>query len=286
MEPWREELARRGVTPRELDVLDAVGERLSNAEIADRLGVSERTVESHVSSLLHKLQVAGRRELGAMVPIGSRASGGVGSGSDGLPLPLARLAARGGCFGRDRELRQLLEQWEGAATETNVVLIRGEAGIGKSRLVAQLGAEVHRRGGRVVLGACVNGSQRPYEPFVAALADAAGLPRRDAVLSALLPRMGAAVTSNDVIDAERDRLGVQDGLYDRLAELAAPSGLLFVLEDLHWASDGTRDAVASIARSPRRVPLLLVATTRDDGSSDAVTSYRASWGVWPERQQW
>ncbi len=52
-----------GVTRKEAEVLDAVGERLTNAEIAARMYVSERTVESHVSSLLRKLGAANRREL-------------------------------------------------------------------------------------------------------------------------------------------------------------------------------------------------------------------------------
>ena len=174
MEQWREALFCRGVTARELDVLAAVGERLTNAEIADRLGVSERTVESHVSSLLRKLEVSGRRQLGALAPTSPRSASGSSPESGGLLLPLARMVERGGCFGRDGELRQLLGHWDAAARQTGVVLIRGEPGIGKSRLAAELAAEVHERGGRVVLGVCVDGPQRPYEPFVAALADAVG----------------------------------------------------------------------------------------------------------------
>ncbi len=58
-------LRERGVTRREVEVLEALGERLTNAEIASRLFVSERTVESHVSSLLRKLGAADRRELGS-----------------------------------------------------------------------------------------------------------------------------------------------------------------------------------------------------------------------------
>ncbi len=55
----------RGVTRKEREVLAAVAERLSNPEIAERLYVSRRTVESHISSLLRKLDASNRRDLAA-----------------------------------------------------------------------------------------------------------------------------------------------------------------------------------------------------------------------------
>ncbi len=54
---------RAGISDREAEVLELVGAHLSNAQIARRLVISVRTVESHVSSLLRKLDVAGRNEL-------------------------------------------------------------------------------------------------------------------------------------------------------------------------------------------------------------------------------
>src|SRR5260370_25628808 len=57
-----------GVSAREAEVLAALGERLTNAEIGDRLFISIRTVESHVSSLLRKLQVDDRRAPAATAP--------------------------------------------------------------------------------------------------------------------------------------------------------------------------------------------------------------------------
>jgi DNA-binding NarL/FixJ family response regulator len=53
------------VTRRELDVLELVAEGLSNAQIAERLFLSPRTVETHVANLLAKLGAANRTELGA-----------------------------------------------------------------------------------------------------------------------------------------------------------------------------------------------------------------------------
>ena len=56
-------MAARALTRREADVLDALTDRSSNAEIAARLCLSERTVESHVSAVLRKLQLSSRYEL-------------------------------------------------------------------------------------------------------------------------------------------------------------------------------------------------------------------------------
>src|SRR6266581_1171547 len=56
-------LVRAGVTEREAEVLSAVAERLRNREIAGRLHVSVRTVESHVAALLRKLGVTDRMAL-------------------------------------------------------------------------------------------------------------------------------------------------------------------------------------------------------------------------------
>ena len=61
-----EALAARGVTSRETEVLRLLGEGLSNAGIAERLFLSVRTVETHVSSLLAKLQVESRGQLTAL----------------------------------------------------------------------------------------------------------------------------------------------------------------------------------------------------------------------------
>ncbi len=61
-----DELAKHGVTSREAEVLRLVGDGLSNAAIAERLYLSVRTVETHVSSLLAKLHVESRGQLTAL----------------------------------------------------------------------------------------------------------------------------------------------------------------------------------------------------------------------------
>ena len=130
------------VTRREADVLAAVAERLTNVEIAERLYISERTVESHVSALLRKLGAANRVELAVQA---KARLAGVGAGS--LPGALELLADPPRHVGRRAELDVLRSLWGRAAGgRVLVAVIVGEAGIGKSRLVAELGARGQWRG--------------------------------------------------------------------------------------------------------------------------------------------
>ena len=84
-----ESFATYGVTAREVEVLAAVGERLTNAEIASRLYVSARTVETHIASLLRKLGAANRRELAEIWKTSTRAEP---PRTEQLPPPLELLA--------------------------------------------------------------------------------------------------------------------------------------------------------------------------------------------------
>src|SRR5438270_9637064 len=102
------------VSAREAEVLAGVAEHLTNAAIADRLFISVRTVESHVSSLLRKLGVGDRRALAAAAatlrPVAAPAPGPAASGQGApaavaarLPSPLTpfvgRVAERAGLAG-------------------------------------------------------------------------------------------------------------------------------------------------------------------------------------------
>ena len=73
-----------GVSEREAEVLGLVGDHLSNAQIARRLSISIRTVESHVSSLLRKLDVSDRRGLADLATSPDETT----HDREGLPDPL------------------------------------------------------------------------------------------------------------------------------------------------------------------------------------------------------
>ena len=129
-------LASAGVSDREAEVLALLGEHLSHAEIAARLFISVRTVESHVASLRRKLGVAGHREL-IQLAIGWRAAetGRAPALAARLPTPLTSFV------GRDTERVALAE----ALGQSRLVSLVGPGGIGKTRLALAVAADVAGR---------------------------------------------------------------------------------------------------------------------------------------------
>jgi predicted ATPase/DNA-binding CsgD family transcriptional regulator len=115
-------LERAGVTTREREVLGLLGQRLTNEEIAERLFISVRTVESHVSALLTKLGVQNRRALATL-------QASLGRESGGFPLPRTPL------IGRERELGEVI----GRLGTNRLVTLTGVGGTGKTRLAIEAG---------------------------------------------------------------------------------------------------------------------------------------------------
>ncbi len=120
------QLARSGVTEREIEVLSAVAERLRNREIAARLHVSVRTVESHVAALLRKFGVTDRA---ALVELGAELRRSAHTES-ALPMPLTTL------IGREHEVGELAA----LVDAHRLVTLIGPAGVGKTRLALRLAA--------------------------------------------------------------------------------------------------------------------------------------------------
>jgi DNA-binding CsgD family transcriptional regulator/tetratricopeptide (TPR) repeat protein len=176
--------------------------------------------------------------------------------------------------GRVEELR-LLEAAKGRASngEPAVVLVGGEAGVGKTRLVAELTSRCAVDGMRVLVGGCVpvGGDGLPYAPIVEAFRalpdevgvdaarELAGLSWRE--LACLLPSLGEPESGPDGSAAQARLFELLLGLLARLSR-QAPIGL--VVEDLHWADQSTRDLLSFLVRNLHRERVLVVATYRSD----------------------
>ncbi len=136
----RWEAPEETVSAREAEVLAALAEHQTNAEIAAQLFISVRTVESHVSSLLRKFQVGDRRALASAAatldPIAAGASAaGHTSAAPALPAPLTSFV------GRVAERAALSEALDGH----RLVTALGPGGVGKTRLALTVAADVTDR---------------------------------------------------------------------------------------------------------------------------------------------
>jgi DNA-binding CsgD family transcriptional regulator/tetratricopeptide (TPR) repeat protein len=177
--------------------------------------------------------------------------------------------------GRIEELHALEAALKRAAdAEPAVVLVGGEAGIGKTRLIAELTARRAHGGTRVLYGGCVpvGDGGLPYAPIVEALrallSDVGVNKVRELVgpswseLARLLPALGAPDQTVQPEQAAQARLfELLLGLLGRLSE---QDPLVLVVEDLHWADRSTRDLLAFLVRNLRRERILVVVTYRND----------------------
>ncbi|WP_084704068.1 helix-turn-helix transcriptional regulator [Phaeacidiphilus oryzae] len=176
--------------------------------------------------------------------------------------------------GRSAELAALEAARERAsAGEPQALLIGGDAGVGKTRVLEEFTARAAAEGAFVALGGCVEiGAEGlPYAPLVTALRAlhrALG-PELDAALSGseghlarLLPELGEAVAE------PHDQYG-RARLFDHLARLferiTADRTVVLAVEDLHWADRSTRETLLYLIRSIRTgYRLVIVGTYRTD----------------------
>src|SRR3954451_22469702 len=217
-------LGAEAVSEREAEVLAALADHMTNAQIAQRLHISVRTVETHVSSLLRKLGAGDRRELAGL------AASRPGPPS-AAPMPFAGLPHRWTTFiGREAELDEILA----ALTGSRMVTLLGPGGIGKTALaqvVAERVAPAFVAGGAFVdlvpvssgfvvqaVAAALGGTERPQEPLERVVHERmrAGrsllvLDNCEHVLDAVTNFVGdllAACPDAAVLATSRERLGV------------------------------------------------------------------------------
>ncbi|MFF4186417.1 AAA family ATPase [Streptomyces sp. NPDC001691] len=180
--------------------------------------------------------------------------------------------------GRAAELRALNEALARAAStaepggEPQALLVGGEAGVGKSRLVEEFTDAARAAGAVIAIGGCVEvgADGLPFAPFSAALRAlrrqlpdelAAAADGQEQELALLLPELaqpGSPVAREDGT-ARLFELTVR-----MLERIAAERTVVLVLEDLHWADASTRHLLSYLFRTLRRGRLVVVATYRAD----------------------
>ncbi len=184
------------------------------------------------------------------------------------PAPLAAALGRHALIGRTRELDVLAEHWEDALSGARqLVLLSGDAGIGKTRLAAELGRRARDDGALVLYGRFDEEAIAPYQPIVEMVrgwSSGASLdPLRDrlgvraAELGILFGELGPPPT------ADGDRLRFFDAVAALLGEAGAQAPLVLVFDDLHWADRPTLQLLRHLVRSPQPRRALLLGTYRE-----------------------
>jgi len=157
----------------------------------------------------------------------------------------------------------------------SAVLLGGEAGVGKSRLVSDFGRTAASAGARVLTGGCLElGTDGlPFAPFTAVLRDLVHEMGADAVasmlpgrttrgLARLLPELGEPDTGGDPAEA---RARLFEEVLRALEHLTRHSPVVLVIEDAHWADRSSRDLLMFLIGNQRSLSgLLLVVTYRSD----------------------
>jgi DNA-binding CsgD family transcriptional regulator/tetratricopeptide (TPR) repeat protein len=174
--------------------------------------------------------------------------------------------------GRRDELHALSTALDRAeAARGGVVVLTGEAGIGKSRLTREAMAKAERNGMLLAVGRAIPaGDGTPFGPITEALLHVlrhGGLPDDAAlapwlpVLTAIVPAMGG-VAQADAVPAARG-----EAVLRLLRGVGAEAGVVVVLEDLHWADPDTLGIVEYLAGNLRRERILCVITVRSETPS-------------------
>jgi class 3 adenylate cyclase len=188
------------------------------------------------------------------------------------------LRAKTPYVGRERERETLADCWRSAtAGSGGLVLIAGEPGIGKTRLVTELSEHVVRpAGGVVLIGGCHDGDVVANAPFVEAFTDwvrhtpagdvAAVLGAEAAVLARMVPAITDALPdTREPLPVPRDAeiARLHDAVGQVFLRLGEDAPVLLVIDDLHWADDATVGMLRALSRAARRGAMLLIGTYRE-----------------------
>jgi DNA-binding SARP family transcriptional activator len=217
------------------------------------------------------------------------------AGASAIPLPAdLRHREQVPLVGRAHELAQLEQEWELACQEARsgrLVLLAGDAGIGKTTLTADVARRVHNDGAIVLAGRSPRETVVPYQPILealrhwalnASLGDLRSTAREyGSELARLIPelrRRAPDLPPAPADEPETERYRLFEAVVGLLTELSRSAPVLLVLDDLQWADRPTLLLLRHLARATSPARLLILgsyrATERGDTFTSAMTELR------------
>ncbi len=220
-----------------------------------------------------------------------------------IPLP-SRLAVRPGVgvVGRETEMQTLTDAAKrvAAGEGREVLLVSGEAGLGKTTLVAEAARAIFDSGACVLFAHCEEDLATPYQLFAEALRHyvthapedqlRAHVEEHGSELSRLVPALASRIPDlppSKATDSDTERFLLFAAAVGLLASVSANQPVVLVLDDLQWADTGSLLLLRHLAASDVAMRLLVVGTYRDSELSTPTPSWRpwppcAVWMEWPE----
>jgi class 3 adenylate cyclase len=217
--------------------------------------------------------------------------------TSGIPLPDRLETPPGtlfGFIGRERELERLIEDVKHSAEGTRrVVFLSGEPGIGKTSLSRQAAQGAHGLGVCVLYGRCDEDLGMTYQPFAEALehlvvhSDDALLKdhveKNGGALLSLVPALAKrlpGVPESTGIDPDSERVRLFSAVVSLLQAASADSGLLLVVDDLHWSDRASLQLLKHVCASSSLPKVMILGTYRDSelAAGDALSDTMASIG--------
>jgi tetratricopeptide (TPR) repeat protein len=184
--------------------------------------------------------------------------------------------ARGRFVGRQQELNEAREIWtKVGGGQGQTLLISGEPGIGKTRLMRELATHIEVTGGRTLVGTCYAEGGAPYAPFAQIIrrtlgeGSPNGLPLTEFVLADLLslaPDLRARhpnVPPNPPLEPQAEQQRLFENMVAFCGAVSEQAPVMVVLDDAHWADSGSLSLLRHLARRTRQKRVLLMATYRE-----------------------
>ena len=257
---------------------------LTQEELARKAGLSVPTIgnlergrsqtpyRSTVRNLAGALELSGEDRAGLLAALGTAPEPDARTGRQVLEgnflgaLPSRRLV------GREEELGRVLGALEavtGEAGTGRMVLLAGEAGIGKTRLAQEVSVHAWERGFHVASGRCYEAqSGVPFYPFLEALGTLyeeapEGARGRWPYLERLLPDHFPSRPTAAASGSQEELQKLLRAVNGFVREVAATSPVALFIDDLHWADEASLDLLQHLARHARADRVLLVGTYRE-----------------------
>ncbi|MFI5711519.1 AAA family ATPase [Kribbella sp. NPDC051620] len=177
--------------------------------------------------------------------------------------------------GRSSELSALLSAVDEAKTRrAGAILLSGDAGVGKTRMLDEVATGAHERGFGVLVGHCTDFGDAglPYLPFTEIFGRLAD--ERPQVVESVLtnfPAIGRLLPTHRLIgaqsvpqDGQLDRAALFDAVLGAFTALSTSEPLVVIIEDAHWADDSSRDLIGFLITRLTSQRLALVVSYRSD----------------------